>query len=293
MRVGIHASLGCEFPQGELKELVDYCKALGIRDVCPTCVSLPGYKEQGYPDPPALREIRRMLGKAGISIPAMIAPVPSEEAVRGDAGVEEEVKRLCRSLRVIGESGTRTALFYPFDRVLFSTGVPGEPSSRRLGSRGRYDEVLRLGPDFEGWQSVVQFFETVVEAAEEADLRLANHVWDAVLMDEILKAVPSHHNGIQYCTGMYIIGGDPYAAVDHWGVKRIYLVHMRNLIKHGEGFNEYEEVSLDEGDIDIAKCVRLLQGIGYDGIIIPEHLRGEGGRDPTPKAVQYLKGLLF
>ncbi|MEM2904747.1 MAG: TIM barrel protein [Candidatus Bathyarchaeia archaeon] len=286
MRVGIHASYS------EPEKLIAYCRAVGVQDICLSCSSLPGYREHGYPGLDVLKSFRRQLGEAGVTISAMIAPLPSEEAVRGEPGSEEEVGKLRKSIEVMGESGARTALFYPFDRTLFSRRLLGEPYSRRLGSQGRYEKALRLGPEFDDWQAVVEFYQAVVDAAEKADVRLANHVWDVSLMDAVFRAVPSHHNGMQYCPGMYIIGGDPYAAVEHWGSNRIYLAHARNLVKHGEDFKDYEEVFLDRGDVDIARCVRLLKGIGYEGVIIPEHLGEKPGEDLTPKAVQWLKQLL-
>lgn len=286
MRIGIHASYGPS------EKLIAYCRSAGVREICLSCSSLPGYAEHGYPYLDALSKFRRQLGEAGISIPAMIAPVPSEELARGEASSRTELENLCASIALMGEGGARTALFYPFDRVLFSRRLPGEPYTRRLGAQGRYERALRLGPEFDGWPSSVDFLQRVVETAEKADVRLANHIWDVSLMDAVLKAVPSHHNGVNYCQGMYIIGGDPYAAVEHWGVNRIYLAHARTLIKHGDEFKDYEEVLLDRGDVDIARCVRLLQRIGYDGLIMPEHLGEAKGEDFTPKAVEYLRQLL-
>jgi len=88
---------------------------------------------------------------------------------------------------------------------------------------------------------------------------------------------------------MYIFGEDPHIAVDEWGVDRIFFCHARNLIRHGPSFQEYEEVPLDKGDVDIALCVRNLMEAGYNGVIIPEHLgKGENISD----AVNYLRKII-
>jgi sugar phosphate isomerase/epimerase len=51
---------------------------------------------------------------------------------------------------------------------------------------------------------------------------------------------------------------------------------------------DHDEVPLDSGDVDIARCVRALLKAEYDGLIIPEHL----GPQSIPDAVAYLKGLI-
>jgi sugar phosphate isomerase/epimerase len=87
---------------------------------------------------------------------------------------------------------------------------------------------------------------------------------------------------------MYIIGEDPHSAIERLGVERIFFCHARNLVRHGVGFPGHEEVPLDEGDVDIAQCVKALTKVGYDGLIIPEHL----GNGNMVEAVTYLKSLL-
>ena len=95
-------------------------------------------------------------------------------------------------------------------------------------------------------------------ASDEVTLKIANHVWAVDLLREIWNTVGSPNIGVAYCQGMYIIG-----------------------------FPGHEEVPLDEGDVDIAQCVKALAKAGYDGLIIPEHL----GNGNMAEAVIYLKSL--
>ena len=121
------------------------------------------------------------------------------------------------------------------------------------------------------------------------NLKLANHLWAVDMLHAIWDAVDSPNNGVTYCQGMYIFGEDPHTAVDTWGIKRIFFCHARNLVRHGPSFQEYEEVPLDSGDVDIALCMRSLAEAGYDGLIIPEHLGKNGS---ISDAVAYLKKLI-
>jgi len=47
-----------------------------------------------------------------------------------------------------------------------------------------------------------------------------------------------------------------------------------------------------KGDVDIPKTIRLLEAVGYDGIIHPEHLGVAGAGAPQAEAVSYLKRLV-
>jgi len=64
----------------------------------------------------------------------------------------------------------------------------------------------------------------------------------------------------------------------------------------GEGFTGFEhlpyfkESLLGEGDVDVPKTIRLLEAVGYDGIIHPERLGVAGaGGDPPSRGCELLK----
>jgi mannonate dehydratase len=59
----------------------------------------------------------------------------------------------------------------------------------------------------------------------------------------------------------------------------------------------YEEVFVDDGDIDMARVVRTLDEVGYDGVIDYDHPMTISGDGPVPKqyiafAVGYMRGLI-
>ena len=69
---------------------------------------------------------------------------------------------------------------------------------------------------------------------------------------------------------------------------RIFFAHARNQVRTGPALMDHDEVPLERGDVDMARCVRALQDNQYEGVIIPEHL----GPQSTADAVRYLKGLI-
>ena len=271
MRVGICAG------EGRLDEVIERCRRLGVDAICLSASTVKGYREKGYPNLEALRAIKDRLGKAGIDVPTISLGLwPSQEVLSGRVRSEDELQKLYMTLEVIGKAGIETALIYPaLDR----------PMSRVV------EEAY--------WRSIQRTYEVLLDAAERYHVKLANHAfyhpWKVIRNVEtlcrLLVEAPSPYNGVTYCQGLYLIGDDPYEAVVLFGDK-IFLAHARNLRKLGHA-PYFEEVFLDEGDVDIPKTIRLLEAVGYDGMIYPEHLGAAGaGEDLQAKAVSYLKKLV-
>ncbi len=268
MKVGIHA--GSSDPD----KIAEQCRQVGVDEVFLRVGVDPGFAERGYLDADSVKAFRDKLAELGIGASGMVTPVPSREMVLGDD--EAGLDNLCKTLKAMGEGGIEATLYYPLDKfIYFKEYHPGQPLELTVGG--------------EGWDKVIEFFRRVTSAADEVNLKLANHLWAPDMQQAIWEEVPSPSNGVTYCQGMYIFGEDPHTAVDTWGIDRIFFSHARNLIRHGPGFWEYEEVPLDKGDVDIAHCVRSLMDAGYDGLIIPEHL-GEG--TTLAESIAYLKGLI-
>ena len=268
MEIGIHAG------SNSVDQLVEQCRQAGVNEVFLRAGVDPGFAERGYLSSDSVAAFRDELAKRGVQASGMITTGPSREVVLGDD--EAGLENLCKTLRAIGEAGIDTTLFYPLDKfIYFDEYHPGQPLELTVGG--------------EGWDAVIEFFKRVVSVADEVDLKLASHLWDVDMLCAIWDAVDSPNNGVAYCQGMYIFHEDPHAAVEKYGVERIFFAHARNLVRHGPSFREHEEVPLDSGDVDIGLCVRSLMDAGYDGVIIPEHL-GENGS--MAEAVAYLKKLI-
>ncbi|MBC7238126.1 MAG: mannonate dehydratase, partial [Chloroflexi bacterium] len=50
---------------------------------------------------------------------------------------------------------------------------------------------------------------------------------------------------------------------------RIFWVHFRNI---RGGFLKFDEVFPDEGDIDMWKAIKIYKEVGYDGVLVPDHV---------------------
>ena len=266
MRIGIHAS------SSDADEIAGQCRDVGVNDIFLYVGSVPGFAERGRLTGDDCKRFAVQLAQRDIEVAGMIIPVPSREVVLGED--EEGRAGLCQMLRATGEAGVDTALFYPLDQFLyFHEHHPGRS--------------LMVMPGEEDWTRIVEFFKEVVGVADEVDLQLANHLWAVNVVHAIWEAVDSPNNGVTYCQGMSLIGEDPHTPVETWGMERIFFAHARNQAQHGPCLMDHEEVPLQQGDVDMARCVQALVKAEYDGVIAPEHL----GPQSLADAVDYLKKL--
>ena len=136
------------------------------------------------------------------------------------------------------------------------------------------------------WQRLEDFLKAVVPVAEEAGVRLAAHpddppmptlrgtarlVYQPQLYQKLLDIVPSYYNALEFCQGTIseMQGGDVYDAIDKYSRQgNIAYVHLRNV--RGK-VPKYYEVFLDEGDVDIARALRIYRKNKYDGVFAPDH----------------------
>jgi mannonate dehydratase len=138
------------------------------------------------------------------------------------------------------------------------------------------------------WQRMEDFLVSLVPVAEEAGVRLASHPDDPPLpvirgtarlvtqpqhYQRLLDLVPNHYNSLEMCLGTIseMADGefDLYEAVDRYSKQeKISFIHFRNV--RGKVPN-YEEVFVDEGDIDMFRVLQILHKNNFDGVIIPDH----------------------
>lgn len=154
-----------------------------------------------------------------------------------------------------------------------------------------YDEsapagtVPRVSAD-ELWQRLEYFLREILPVAEENGVKLALHPDDppaemlrgaARLVNQpqkyqrVLDLVPSRANTLEFCLGSLqeMRDGDVYQAIERYGRQgKLAYIHFRNV--RGK-VPYYQEVFVDEGDLDMIRVLRVLKDVGYDGVLIPDH----------------------
>ena len=87
----------------------------------------------------------------------------------------------------------------------------------------------------------------------------------------LLDLQPSQANALELCLGSLqeTTKGNVLDAIDGYAAQQaIGYIHFRNV--RGQ-VPQYQEVFIDEGDLDMAEALRRLHRHGYDGVLIPDH----------------------
>ena len=175
-------------------------------------------------------------------------------------------------------------------------------------------EAGRVGAD-EMWARITYFLDRVVPVATESKVRIACHPNDCRVPDgfrgvdcvlgsveglkKFLEIRPSPYHGLNFCQGtvsegLKEPGKEIFDVIRYFGSrKKIFNVHFRNI---RGGYLKFEETYPDEGDVDMLQALRVYKEVGYDGMLMPDHVpfspADEGGKMSFAFAFGYIRGLL-
>jgi mannonate dehydratase len=277
----------------------------------------PGVKEQGYPDLDAVLQIKRRIASWGMEINRVTLPDVTDRIMRDQPGGEEELEHIAKALQVYGEAGIRLA------RQRFAGDFMPNLSSMRTTHRGGYvaradsaafarDRIPKITPESveDFWAHFCRVFERLVPVADEYGIKLAVHPSDtpypdtpfgALGMHRIIDAFPSKQVGFVYCIGTRAeAGGTPLVLdeIHQYGRKgRLFMCHFRNIRGSLATSGGFEEVLLDDGDMNMFKVLLALDEVGFDGCLNPDHIQALEGDAPGASlglaySVGYIKALL-
>ena len=89
-------------------------------------------------------------------------------------------------------------------------------------------------------------------------------------------------------------GTEIFDVIRYFGTrKKIFNVHFRNI---RGGFLDFQETFPDDGDVNMIKAIRVYREVGYDGMLMPDHvphIEGDtGGAQAFAFAFGYIQALL-
>ena len=281
-------------------------------------LNVPGVKERGYADPEKLARMKRKLQAANLNIYRVTLP-ETPNFFRGKPEGEKEVENLCKTIMALGEASI------PIARPLLR-GTPGVFMTHIAEHRGGYKmraydlhaakkrQPGRLWdpkiPVEEYWSRCIELYRTMVPVAEDSGVKIALHPSDPPVPEapfttegwrRILEAVPSKNNGLLYCVGTrYEAGGTRlvFEEIQRFGREgKIFEVHLRNVKGSLPASGRFEEVAIDDGDMNMLQILQALQENGFDGPVNPDHvplITGDTQQHQvaTAYAVGYIKALL-
>jgi mannonate dehydratase len=221
---------------------------------------------------------------------------------------DREIDDICQMIRNTSQAGI-PALKYNMSilGVVRTRNTPGRGGAAY--STWRYDEAAdkdtlteagKVSAD-DAWERIGYFVKRVMPVAEEYKVRLACHPHDPGMpepqgyrgvhrvlgsIDGLKKFIAlsnSPYHGLNFCQGtvsemLKKPGEEIYDVIRYFGTrKRIFNVHFRNI----KGtFGSFQETFPDNGDVDFIKAARLYKEIGYDGMLMPDHvptIQGDAG----------------
>lgn len=198
-----------------------------------------------------------------------------------------------------------------------SSGPHGTPIKKGQIWNMTYDKSLSQDGDIgeispkQLWERFAYFIKELTPIAEESGVRLAAHpddppmkfirntprlVYQPELYQKLLDIYPSYNNGLEFCMGTIqeMSTGNVYDSLNKYSQqKNIVYVHVRNVVGK---VPDYQEVFIDEGDIDIVKALSILIKNEFEGVLIPDHTPQIDSDAPwymgMAHAIGYIKGIV-
>jgi len=187
--------------------------------------------------------------------------------------------------RTVARGGAVSACFNANDLAIDTPIPDGEiwNMTYRQGNPGKFIEEITSEML---WDRLAWFLQRILPVAEEAGVELALHpddpplpslrntprlVYQPSLYQKVIDLYESPSNKLEFCMGSIqeMSEGNLYDALNSYASQnKISYVHARNV--KGK-VPVYDEVFIDEGDIDMFKSLRILKQNNFDGVLIPDH----------------------
>lgn len=314
-------------------EQLDYLAQVGVEDVFVDQTTEPGPNRLAVapgqiPSVEELVQTRTRIEDAGLAFAGIqsLSGVVYDDIMFGREGAAERTAEIKRLIRNMGKAKV-PVLGYQWNpraqNVVFSTST-----SKRIrgGARTREFDLSELedpesasdpdAPEYDEeafWERYESFLAEVLPVAEEAGVRLALHPADPPVVEKLegiprlfrdvasferaMEAVPSDAHGLKFCTGCFSeMGVDVPDALRKFGADGdLVFVHFRDVVG---SMPRFHETFLDdpESNFDPYEVVRVLDEVGFEGAMLPDHVPAVEGDTPWGHrgrgfTVGYIKGL--
>ncbi len=279
--------------------------SLGVQNICSALPSRAFDKEWSVE---SLTKLRERVESFGIKLEMVPLPLSNAPVARAEnpnillgksPQRDDEIKAICQMIRNAAKAG--------IPAVKYNLTLLGVVRSERTPGRGRttystfvYDKVKSDGLTEAGevseemlWERIGYFLKRVVPVAEECKVRLCCHPNDPGLpkgkafrgircaldsvdgLKRFIETEPSKYHGLNFCQGTICEmlekpGQEIFDVIRYFGSRgKIFNVHFRNIKGR---FLNFQETFPDDGDVDMIQALRVYKEIGYDGMIMPDHV---------------------
>ena len=315
---------------GSTDDILRTVAALGVTHICS---SLPSAKFDENWSVEGLTKLRERVESFGIVLDSVPLPLSSSYITKSEnpnimlgksPERDREIDNICKMIENCSRAGIPV--------VKYNMTILGVVRIGRTEGRGgcsystwNYAEAKQEPPLTEAgavskemmWERITYFLNRVVPVATENKVKIACHPHDPGMpepqgfrgvhrvlgsVDGLKKFIsinPSPYHGLNFCQGtvsemLEKPGEQIFDVIRYFGSrKKIFNVHFRNI--HG-GFGNFQETFPDAGDVDMLHAIRVYKEVGYDGMLMPDHvplIQGDtGGHQAFAFAFGYIRALM-
>lgn len=269
----------------------------------------------------------------GLRVNSFFAP-PIRKALFGEPEGEKQIDNVCKFIKLMSENSIYLVDLGLQDVRQGPIGVPGryvkehrggykmdafsvdlmleELEKRNMNAPWAHNFKEKLS--FEDYfKNCVRTLNAILPIAEEVNVKLMSHFEDPPIDDKrllpgftnplqirmLFEKINSKNFGISFCCGTrYESGIDVFQQIRMFGEK-IFFVHLRNVRGTITTTKGYEEVAIDDGDMNMLKVLKTLKEVKYEGAVNPDHLplflgdnNNETNKVGLAYTVGYIKALL-
>jgi mannonate dehydratase len=314
---------------GHSDAILRACAAFGVNNICS---GLPSAKVDEAWSVDALSRFRERVESFGISLDMVPLPMSSSEISRAELPAiyldksperDRSIDQICELIRNCARAGIMQVK-YNFTLI----GIPRSGTAKGRGpsrysefvyERAKQDPPLTIAGKVDAdtyWERITYFLEKVVPVAAEHKVKMGCHPqdpgvpkgtgWrgvDAVLgspdgLKKFVSIKENPYHGLNFCQGtvseqLEKPGEQIFDVIRYFGSrKKIFSVHFRNI---EGGFLNFRETFIDNGSVDMLKAMRVYKEVGYDGMMMPDHVPQVEGVDSNQGfayAFGYIKALI-
>jgi mannonate dehydratase len=300
--------------------------AFGVRHICG---SLPSPRLDERWSVESLVKLRERIESFGIRLEMLPLPLSSGYITEAEnphimlgqsPERDREIEDICQMIRNAARAGV--------PRLKYNLSILGVVRTEPIAGRGgaiyssfAYDRAKQeppltdAGPVSEDqyWERITYFLKRVIPVAEEYKVRMACHPHDPGMprdkgfrgvhtvlgnvegLKRFIDLIPSKYHGLNFCQGSISEmlpkpGQQIFDVIRYFGGRgKIFNVHFRNI---SGGYLDFRETFIDDGDVDMLKAMKVYREVGYDGMIMPDHVPEIAGDTQGQQAFAYTFGYI-
>jgi mannonate dehydratase len=273
------------------------------------CSRLPSSRPDESWSVDGLQRLRERVESFGVTLDMVPLPLSSSEIARAENPAillgrapdrDRQIDDICQMIRNCARAGIPSAKYnltlIGIPRTASTLGRGGARYSTFVYADAKQEPPLTMAGVVDAdlyWERITYFLQRVVPVAAEYKVRLACHPQDPGMprgkgwrgVETVLGSVDglkrfisiseSPYHGLNFCQGTVAEmldkpGEQIFDVIRYFGTRRkIFNVHFRNI---SGGFLNFRETFIDDGDVDMLKAMRVYKDVGYDGMMMPDHV---------------------